>query len=481
MLLFFAQFCLGASLLGEEQAEAGGLSVLEQQLALTELWLDAKCAYDEIPGMSLALVKSGEVLWTHAVGLSDVAQKKPLESDSIFCVASISKLFTALAVMQLRDAGQLGLDDPVVEHLPWFEIGQVHSEGGKITIRSLLTHSSGLPREIKGSYWTGDFDFPDEEELKKGIGERSTLYAHQRKYQYSNLGFSLLGAIVEKVSGKPYAIYVQEKILIPLEMGSTFMERPAGEARERIVVGYTIKNRAGERAAIDFRSAEAFTAAAGMWSTAADLAKFSAWQQRALAGEKQDLLDANTLREMQRPHWMGGNWGWARGLGFYLDKVEGGVLVGHGGVCPGQKSQLWSQPEERLAVIVLANAASADPGGVAKVILRGFRQILRTRSGRERKVGVMEEGHRDYLGTYHRKIRGGELEVFAWGGKLATLYFPSDNPFEDFSTFKELEKDHFRHHYSNQWAGQLLDFGRDEEGVVSTLIRSGCLWKKVKN
>jgi CubicO group peptidase (beta-lactamase class C family) len=459
-------------------SEPKKMTALTQRLSIIERWLDAKCAYDEIPGISLAVVKSGKVIWTHAVGVSELESQKPMTTDSVFCIASISKLFTSIALMQLRDEGLLRLDDPVSRHLDWFQIQQKDKKGGEVSLRSLLTHSSGLPREGELPYWTPDFQFPDLEQLKEMVPTQQSLYRHQDKFQYSNLGLSLAGAVVAEVSGQSYEDYISQNILTPLGMDSTFLARPEGEEAERIARGYSGKNRAGERFALDFQSAKAFTPATGFWSTSDDLAKFAAWQLRTLAYEEDSILAPNTLREMQRVHWIQGNWGDARGLGYYVDRMDDGVFVGHGGHCPGHKSQLWLQPEKELAVVALANSSASNASDLALVVLRGLRGTLASEKRMNKLVEPMAGGSQQYLGTYTRKMRGGEIQVLDWAGALGVLYLPTSNPFEGLVRFDRLEEDSFRSRSDGNWTGQLLFFQRNEERAIEGFIRSGNLWQR---
>ena len=130
-------------------------------LEAMRVWLEAQRAYDEIPGVSAAIVYDQQVLWSGGFGLADLERKTAATDQTIYSICSISKLFTSLAVMQQRDAGKLRLDDPVGRHLPWFRITKTSSWSPDITVEGLLTHASGLPRESDQSYWTTPFVFPD--------------------------------------------------------------------------------------------------------------------------------------------------------------------------------------------------------------------------------------------------------------------------------------------------------------------------------
>ena len=124
-------------------------------LTLLDRWLESGRAYKHLPGLSVSITKDQELLWSKAYGLSNIANKVPTTPGTIYSICSISKLFTAIAIMQLYDEGKLRLDDPIESILTDFKLRQQFKDSGPITIRSLLTHSSGLPRESDYPYWTG--------------------------------------------------------------------------------------------------------------------------------------------------------------------------------------------------------------------------------------------------------------------------------------------------------------------------------------
>lgn len=152
-------------------------------IKLIETWLDAQVAYNRIPGMSVAIVHDQNLLWSRGFGYADLEKKIPASPGTIYSICSISKLFTSVAVMQLRDEGKLSLDDPVKKHLAWFNIKETFSGAARVTIRGLLTHSSGLPRESDFPYWTGpDYPFPTHEQIVERISKQEMLYPADTYY-----------------------------------------------------------------------------------------------------------------------------------------------------------------------------------------------------------------------------------------------------------------------------------------------------------
>jgi CubicO group peptidase (beta-lactamase class C family) len=219
-----------------------------------------------------------------------------------------------------------------------------------------LTHSAGLPREADYPYWSGpEFDFPTKDEVIERLSDQETLYPSQTRYQYSNLGLSLAGYIVEAVSGQPYAEYVRENILDPLGMDDTYPEMPSQHIGGQLATGYGSITRQGDRNAAVFFEAEGIAPAAGFASTVDDLAKFAQWQFR-LRGDREEILHAYTLAEMQRVHFATPGSTTMRGLGFSLSDREGETFVGHGGSCPGFRSQFAMQNEDKIAVVAMVNA-----------------------------------------------------------------------------------------------------------------------------
>ena len=238
-----------------------------------ETWVEQHIAHRHLPGLSIAVLYDQEVVWSEGYGYSDVEKKKPATPSTIYRIGSITKLFTSTAILQLRDAGKLRLDDPVALHLPWFRIPNPYPDAPEITIRHLLTHTSGLPREAAFPYWT-DHVFPTRDELAEGVLGQEALNPPETIYHYSNLGMSLLGEIVTVVSGQPWADYVQESILRPLGMSSS-STNPGEKLLPRLATAYLIEDAHGKREVMDYYEAGAIAPAGGIVSTVEDLGRFA--------------------------------------------------------------------------------------------------------------------------------------------------------------------------------------------------------------
>lgn len=191
---------------------------------LFSAWLEAQIAYRGLPGVAVGVVHDQQLVWSKGFGFADIATKRPMTAQTRFRIASNSKLFAAIAIMQLREAGKLRLDDPVVKYLPWFTPKPAGPDDGPITIEQLLSHSSGLQREA-GDHWSS-FNFPSEAELIKLMPDRQAAFPPQTRWKYSNLAFAVAGQIVEKITGQRWADYVQGHIIAPLGMTATSVDKP---------------------------------------------------------------------------------------------------------------------------------------------------------------------------------------------------------------------------------------------------------------
>ena len=433
-----------------------------EAIRLIDTWLEAQRDYDNLPGISVAIVTDQEILWSKGYGMADLEKEVTSSPNTIYSICSISKLFTSVAIMQLRDAGKLRLEDLVADHLPWFNLQQQFPDTGPITIRSVLTHSSGLPRESDYPYWTGpDFPFPTQKQVKAKLGTQKTLYSPSTYFQYSNLGMSLLGEIVAEVSGMPYQKYIEENILKPLRLANTRTKLPESLWRGKLATGYTAKKRDGTRSMLPLFQAEGIAAAAGFSSTVEDLARFASWQFCLLEKGGEEILKASTLREMQRVHWVDPDWKTTWGLGFSVREVDGKTMVGHGGSCPGYRSTLTIDPSKKQAFIVMINAMGVSPSKYAT----GMRDILKkaTDKAEQEKAAVDLEA---YVGHYNAQPWGGETAILPWQGKLAVFGLPSENPAKSLTLLKHIEGDTFRRLRKDETLGEEVVFERDKTGKV---------------
>lgn len=451
-------FALAASL---STAAAAG-DDLNNELDLVETWLSAQRAYDNVPGLSASIVHDQELTWSGGFGLADIENERPARADTIYGICSISKLFTGIAAMQLRDQGAYRLDDSISALLPWFDLEQAHEGSPEITLRAVLTHSAGLPRESDYSYWMGpDFNFPTRQAIREKLGEQATLYPAERYFQYSNLGLTLAGEIVAEESGQSFEAYVREHILQPLGLDDTDTGFPDDAREPRVATGYSYPGRRQVLRAMPRYDTRGITPAAGFASTAVDLGKFAAWQFRALDGADNPVLSGNTLREMQRVQWLDWDWSVARGLAFGVYRVGGRTLTGHAGDCPGFNTRLFLDPVGRVAVTVMANRNRTDVDGYAEAIY----DILE--AGGTVDEPPQADNLDDYTGSYDLSPWDGEEMVVRWKDGLALLTLPTMNPVDSLTELRHIEGDRFHVVRGDGEPGHEIRFVRSADGTVT--------------
>ena len=439
---------------------------------LIEVWLETQKDFENLPGITALVMDDQEVLWSGAFGLANVEKKQKANPQSRFSICSISKLFTSVAIMKLYDEGKLRLDDKVSDLLPWYNLKQQFHESGPITVRSLLTHSSGLPRESNHPYWTGpDFPFPESTEIKAELGKQETLYPASTYFQYSNLGLTLLGEIVSEVSGIPYEQYVQENILNPLNLNNTLPYMPKEMHGKELTNGYSAITRSRERQLMPFFNANGIGPAAGFSSNVEDLGKFAAWQFRLLDTTTTEILKPSTLKNMHRVHWTNPDWNVTWGLGFSVSKGPGGkTLVGHGGSCPGYRSSLRIDPKAKRAYVVMINASGTNPHKYAN----GIGQILsKVKPAKEDGEKASATNLKDYVGYYNSQPWWSEMYIGTWGDQLVSMSLPTDSPGNSMTFYKHIEGDTFKRIRDDDTLGEALIFERDSAGRVISVSQHG--------
>jgi len=440
-------------------------SEVSAQITLLETWIEAQMAYRNLPGLSIAVVYDQDVIWAKGFGYSDLAKKIPTTPQTIFRIASITKVFTSTAIMQLRDAGKLRLDDPITDFLPWFQIENPFPNAPPVTIRQLLTHSSGIPREAAFPYWT-DHQFPTREQIIETLPEQEMVYEPETTWKYSNLGMALLGEIVAAASGEPYAAYIQQHILDPLGMMSTSVELSEAH-KKRLAIAYGRRQPDGTRQIVSFTDAKGLTPAANMSSTVEDLAKFASMQfRRGNAGGSQ-ILKGSTLREMQRVHWLQSSWKSGWGLGFSVRILNGRELAGHGGWVGGYRTQLYFCPKEKIAVIVMTNADDGIPSFYASRALEMLAPSIKKAITPPQPIAKADPAWQKYVGQYHDPW-GWESKIMILNNELVLYnydYPPEDEPGESIVTLKPVREHTFRQTGENG-NGELVIFEFDEKGNV---------------
>jgi CubicO group peptidase (beta-lactamase class C family) len=331
---------------------------------------------EHIPGAAWGIVVDGELVHVGVTGLREVASKAAVEADTVFRIASMTKSFTAMAILRLRDEGKLSLDDPAERYVPEMKtLKYPTTDSPRITVRHLLSHAEGFPED---NPW-GD------QQLAKTDSQMSALIgagipfsnAPGMAYEYSNFGFAILGRIVGNVSKMPYRDYIAINILAPLGMTSTTLEPTAVPAR-KLAHGYRWED-AQWKEEPQLKDG-AFGAMGGMLTSVSDLGRYVAAFVGAFPprdGPETAPIKRASLREMQqiaRPRasvvTRGANGaiqlnagGYGYGLGI-SETCEFGHVVAHSGGLPGFGSQMRWLPEYGVGIVAMGNRTYTGWGGV---------------------------------------------------------------------------------------------------------------------
>ena len=309
-------------------------------------WLAFQRWYRQMPALAVGISVGDETVFTTAHGLADVEAGAAASTSTRFRIASHSKLFTATAIMQLVEEGLLRLDDRVADHLDWFGGDDPDSELAHITIRQLLSHSSGLTRDGATAHWFDD-NFPDLDQIVQQAASMSVFDTNEH-LKYSNMAFTIAGQVIEAVSGRSYEEHVTEALIEPLGLTATTPDLPDDMSHHARGYPRWLPNR--ERDPFDHVQARVMNSATGFSSTVPDLLR---WYQAHRFGSG-DLLHDRTKREMQRLQFEGKDRRW--GLGFSIDEVAKLTFATHGGGYPGFITYSGVEQTHGLAVVVLTNA-----------------------------------------------------------------------------------------------------------------------------
>ena len=314
-----------------------------------DAFIKAEMERQQIPGVSLAVVKDGKPLIIKGYGLANVEHNVPVKPETVFQSGSVGKQFTAMAVMMLVEDGKIRLDEKLTKY-----VADVPSSWEAITIRQLLTHTSGL-----GDY-PRDFDLQrdaSEQEIFKQLQAVPPASAPGEKWAYSNVGYVTLGVVVRKVSGRFYGELLAERVFKPLGMTTARIISESDIVPNR-AAGYTlvkgeIKNQTWVAPSLNT------TADGALYLTVLDMIK---WDEALRSGK---LLKKSSFDEMWSPVKLNDGNTHAYGFGWGVKKVNGKRLVEHGGAWQGFKAQISRYPDDKLTVIVLANLAQTNQSKIA--------------------------------------------------------------------------------------------------------------------
>jgi len=360
--------------------ETNRIEKIKSTQAVVEKMLAEFAAANHFPGYAYGVVVDGQLIYSGSSGYTNIEKKIPATTKSMFRIASMSKSFTAMAILKLRDEGKLKLDDPAYLYIPELKNQSLTTDAPVITIRNLLSHSTGFPED---NPW-GDRHLADTEQdliniIKKGISFSNTTSLN---YEYSNLAFCMLGVVIHKVSGEYYADYIQKNIWQPLQMNAAWEYTKVEPSL--LAHGYRWLNNDWREEALLHDGIGG--AMGGMITSVESFAKYvsfhlSAWPPR---NDKEDgPIKRSSVREMHQP-WTfnifnpnykypsGRNCGivtaYGYGLGITKD-CDGKTMVAHSGGLPGFGSNWRMMPDYGIGIILLANVTYAPTSLINSALL----------------------------------------------------------------------------------------------------------------
>lgn len=337
------------------------LDAVRQALHAAEEHLALRQRVLRLPGVQAAVALRGELLLDTAHGHADIERGVPLTSRHLVRIASHSKTFTAVALLQLAEAGRVRLDDRLGQH-----VHDLPAEVASVTLREVLGHGAGLSRDgADGDHWTLERPFPTREELAASLSASTAVLPPGERFKYSNVGYALLGQVIEAVTGASYAAHVRSAVIDPIGLTDTGPELDADRVGD-YARGYTSLTYDDRRHPIEHVDTRAMVAATGFSSTAADVARYAT----ALAwGDGRLVSDASRRLAFREEHEVEGA-DEHYGLGFEVVRVGDRTYVGHGGGYPGHATKTLLEPTLGLAVCVAVTCIDGPAAELALAVAR---------------------------------------------------------------------------------------------------------------
>ena len=388
--------------------------------------VDREIAAGNLSGVSVGLVEGSRILYVDGFGFADKKKRVPATRDTVYRAGSISKLFTALAAMQLAERGKLSIDQPVAELWPDFRIVVPFPSAKSITLRQLMCHRAGMFRESPvGSY----FD-PSEPSLRATVHSIEAcvlVYPPETKTKYSNIGVAVAGQTVATVSGLPFQNYARELLFRPMEMKhASFVRTKAVDYQ--LATGYMlVANGRGGFREIEAPRFELGTLPAGnLYTTAEDLAIFMRVLFAGGRSGSTQVIKPETLADMWTAQLTTDTNGF--GLGFLVGHANGKKTIGHSGAVYGFTSSIAAIPEDKLGVIVLANDDLAS-AAVERVNNAAWRML---RDKKEAPEGGAVPPSRDFNGEYESESYWAKIDGLTanFSGEKTTLRPTGELTFE---------------------------------------------------
>ncbi len=436
----------------------------KKSIKFIDSFLDLRCRRNEWPGFVVAISHKGKVVFNKAYGYANLEKKEKLTKDHIFRIASHSKTFTATSIMQLAEQKKLKLNDFIIQYLPWLNEHK-DKRFRKITIRQLLSHGAGVIRDgLDSDFWSLGRPFPNKEQFKKEVLDADLIINNNTHMKYSNIGYSLLGLIIEQVSGMPYNDYVLSNIVKPLGLENTGPEINS-TIKNRIVTGYSRRDKNKTRLPITNIYTDAMSSATGFYSTSEDICKYFSAQ---MVGSGK-LINDESKKIMQKVEWRVKNNSAKEkyGLGFHIYPLGKHELFGHGGGFPGQITSTLCDAREELIVTVLANCIDCSSTYMSKGIISTIYYFDKNYHLNSQQNLSKFEGRFMNLWSI--------VDMVSMGNKIVAVYPDVFRPFDETEELKYVNANTLRVTKTDGFnaEGELVHYNYGKNGKAKSVMYAG--------
>lgn len=426
----------------------------------------------QIPAFSIALVDNQQIFWREDFGWQDKEKQLKISTNTVYRVGSISKLFTAVAIMQLQESGKLNIDAPITRYCPELTFSNVFEKNTPITLRHLLSHRSGILRESPvGNYF--DDTEPTITNTVKSILNSKLIYPVGDKCKYSNLGPTVAGYILEKISGMSFESYIEDYIFKPLNMRSSSFLPNKPVIEKNLAKAYMVNFEGKFFQAPQFQLGT--LPAGNLYSTISDLAKFMICIFNKGKYNNNVLLKVKTINEMLNVQFEGCEEPPEFGLGFAIGKFGEYKMFWHNGIVYGFASDFTGLIEPQIGVIVLNNVDSAV-GFNEKIKLKALDILLNLRGDQNHPVPP-EINHTAniMLSEYEGKYQSGKADAWIWieGGQLFLKSMGVTKQIRPVMKDEFITDDRLNY-------GLNIQFFRDSEERIKLMQAGNVKYKKIK-
>ena len=464
--------------------------LFRSRTGLFEAWMQNLTRKLDLPGVSVGLVHGRELVYAKSFGYADINQKLIASDQTVYSVASLSKLFTAVGLMQLVEKRQIELDDAAVQYIPeLYQLQSSREDIESITIRSILRHTTGLPINNNYLLTSASPVIKDLTQILEGLSQQNLIHPPNSRSHYSNLAMSLGGIIIARVAQRDYSQYITDTIFTPLRMNASSFDIPL---RHEAAIGYSRNTTNGRTNTNSWDMGKAIgIPAAGLKTNIQDLSRFVSWHFETLTGKPSQLVDRDTLEYMQQIHWaqlpavlpkliqsiitklsdafnIGGN-----GLGY----SRTGKFVRHSGGIDGFSAELLMDNENQIGVIVLANSSDAPVNwDASSSISRNLFEIIGT--SLLKNLDPVTEDYADYqkIFTDHHYFNYYAMPL---NESLSLIDLNSDFPLRSPITLSPLQEDdtYFAPNHKAFYAEEFfVRFRRNgQQKVISLVLASNVL------